>query len=208
VVVQLVQGSFPWTSLHGLADSAGTSGHTPRRRAAASRVKTAGGGRPPPSSERDAPRPKRGPSGTGGRVVHDCPISRVQRGALDNRGADPSAFVRSAEPGAAIRTIDDHDNTVPTLTAKPGGFAKPARRGTTIPGSDSCEISRWKVTRFQHSLGPGCRSPAQSPRRSRYRSDLTHGTSRVGRVRQARSNRKNPEICSTAPSAIPPAPPA
>jgi hypothetical protein len=129
------------------------------------------------------------PSGTGGRVVHDCPISRVQRGTLDNRGADPSAFVRSAEPGAAIRTIDDHDNTVPTLTAKPGGLAKPARRGTTIPGSDSCEISRWKVTRFQHSLGPSCRSPAQSPRSSRYRSDLTHGTSRVGRVRQARSNR-------------------
>jgi hypothetical protein len=46
--------------------------------------------------------------------IHDCPISRVQRGASDNRVADPAAFVRSAEPGAAIRTIDDHDNTAST----------------------------------------------------------------------------------------------
>ena len=43
--------------------------------------------------------------------VHDCPISRVQRGHPYNRGADPAAFVRSAEPGAAIRAIDDNDNT-------------------------------------------------------------------------------------------------
>ena len=106
MVVQLVQGSFPWTSLHGLADSAGTSGHTPRRRAPASRVKTAGGGRPPPSSERDAPRPKRGtkwyrrPRGTrlsdqprparhGGqsrsRSVGVCPFGRARRGHPYNR---------------------------------------------------------------------------------------------------------------------------
>jgi hypothetical protein len=74
---------------------------------------------PPLSSDRDAPaaearrtdyrRPRIPRLSDPG--AHDCPISRVQRGASDNRGADPELFVRSAAPGAAIRTIDDHDNT-------------------------------------------------------------------------------------------------
>jgi hypothetical protein len=72
------------------------------------------------------------PSGPG---VRDCPISRVQRGASDNREADPASFVRSAEPGAAIRTKDFRQTGPARVRVRNRGRAMVRRRQKSVHGA-------------------------------------------------------------------------